>query len=228
MIHFGDHVADRADVLTVGKPDVRRCHAQEEVTMLSGIERVREVVVGKGRTTVPDFEAHEVVLDVALAVAPGKGAVLILTEVHHVAAVVERVERIDRVREEIPAIIALRIDDADLRVEVPFERAAHGIVPDGVGSLAREVLSVVEEVEAVLEFGIDLHRTHLRHGGAFIDEARGFNVDGRAVNLVDVGVFFRLAVEEAREFDLDRVEVVGVEAENRNAPWVRSMRRETV
>ena len=80
----------------------------------------------------------------------------------------------------------------------------------------------------LLEFGIDLHRTHLRHGGAFIDEARGFNVDGRAVNLVDVGEFFRLAVEEAREFDLDRVEVVGVEAENRNAPWVRSMRRETV
>ncbi len=70
-----------------------------------------------------------------------------------------------------------------------------------MGSLAREVLSVVEEVEAVLEFGIDLHRTDLRHGGAFIYEPRGFNVDGGAVNLVDVGEFFRLAVEEARVFD---------------------------
>ena len=133
FIHFNDHVADRAHVLAVGTLDVGRGHANEIVAVLHRIHCVREVVVAVRQAVIPDFAAHQVVLDVALAVAPGEGAVLVLTEAHHDAGFVDIVEVEDRIRIHIPADLALRVDDRVLRIAVPFERAAHGVVPNSAG-----------------------------------------------------------------------------------------------
>ena len=86
FVHFGNHVADGAHVLAVGTDVVGARHAQEVVPVLGVVHRVRVVVVAHREEAVEDFAAHDVVLDVALAVAPGERAVLILTEAHHHAA----------------------------------------------------------------------------------------------------------------------------------------------
>ena len=204
-------------MLPVGADMVGGGHAHQVVSVLHRIHGVREVVVAVRKTTVPDLAAHKVVLHVALAVAPGEGAVLILAEAHHVAAVVEGIKRIDGIREEIPAIVALRVDDADLRVEVPFKRAAHGIVPDGMGGLAREVLGVVEEVEAVLELRINLDHLRFEHVAMQSRRAAHLVIHGSRVDLVGVGELLRFAVELPGVGNFNRIHVVRIKTEDGNA-----------
>mgnify|MGYP000714240475 CR=1 FL=1 len=74
-------------------------------------------------------------------------------ETLHHAAVIERIGIEDRVRKEIPTNVARRVDDCVARFVVPFERPAHGVVPDGAATVGGLVGEVVDEVETVLEFG---------------------------------------------------------------------------
>ena len=94
-IHFGDHVANRADIAAVGTTNIVGCDAQKEVTVLGLIKGVRKVFVAGGETAVEDFAAHDVVLHVALTIAPGERTVVALLEAHHDAAVVDRFHVID-------------------------------------------------------------------------------------------------------------------------------------
>ena len=63
--------------------------AKEVVAVLRGVHRMTEVDVVGGEAAVEDFAAHDVVLHVALAVAPGEGAVAVLFEPEHHAAPVD-------------------------------------------------------------------------------------------------------------------------------------------
>ena len=188
------------------------------MTVLGRVERVREVVVGNGQTTVPDLAAHEVVLDVALAVAPGEGAVLILAEAHHNAGAVDVVIVEDCGRIHVPAKFALRIVDGVLRVAVPFERAAHRVVPDGAGRFRRRGDHVVDEIEAVRESRIHLLHLCFREDGSHARIAGGADVRRARINAVGLLLnALRLAVGVARVGNLNRVAVVRIETEDGDA-----------
>ena len=216
-VHLGDHVANRTHVLAVGKLQVGTPHAQEEVPVLRGIECVREVVVVHRERTIPDFTTHEVVLHVALPVAPGEGAVRRLTESHHVAAPEGVADVVDGFCEEVPTVFARRVDDAVLRIETPFERAAHRVVPDHVRGFPREVRGVVEKVEAVFELRIDLHGFDAGKRGLLETQTLRFAVHGRGINVVRVVEVFGFAVEDARVFDAHFVHMVWVKSEDGHA-----------
>lgn len=112
-------------MLAIGTDVVGARHAQEVVAVLGVVHRVRVVVVAHREEAVEDFAAHDVVLDVALAVAPGEKTVVILLEAHHDARLVHIAKIVDRVGEHVPTDVAGRVDDSVLREEVPLKGAAH-------------------------------------------------------------------------------------------------------
>ena len=156
LIHFDDHVANRADMLAVGTSMVGRGNAHEVIAVLHRIHGVREVGIAVGQLTVEDFTSHQIVLDVALAVAPGERAVIVLTEAHHDAGHIDIVRVVDLRGFHVPADLTLRVVDGVLRITVPFECAAHRVVPDRAGRVRRCRDHVVDEVEAVAERRINL------------------------------------------------------------------------
>ena len=204
-------------VLAVGTLVVGGSDAKEEVAVLRVVHRVRVVGEAKRQTTVEDFAAHDVVLDVALAVAPGEHAVGVLLEAHHHARAVDRVEVVDRVRKHVPADVTGRVENRVLRPEVPFEGAARGVVPDDARADAGLFRDVVDEVEAVLEFGIDLLHFNAVRNFLFHRDAGHFKVDGRGVELDRVGELFGLAAQFPGVGDFDLVDVVGIETEDGDA-----------
>jgi hypothetical protein len=103
-----------------------------------------------------------------------------------------------------------------LRV-VPFERPAHGVVPDGAAAVGGLVGEVVDEVETVLEFGIDLLHFHAEGHDRFVGRTSGFKVDGRCVDLNRIGEGFALSIEETGVGHFDLVEMVRIETPYRNA-----------
>ena len=111
LIDFDDDVAHRAHVLAVSADVIRGCNTHEVVPVLHRVHSVGEVVVAVRESAVKDLAAHKVVLHVSLAVAPGKGAVLILTEPHHDAGTVDVVVVVDRRRLHVPADFALGVID---------------------------------------------------------------------------------------------------------------------
>ena len=205
-------------MLPVGADMVGRGHAHEVVSVLHRIHGVREVVVAVRKPAVPDLAAHEVVLHVALSVPPGEGAVLILTEAHHDAGSVDVVIVEDRRRLHVPAQFPLRVVDGVLRVAVPFQSAAHRVVPDGAGRLGRRRNHVVDEVEAIREGRIHLLHFRLREDGSHAGIAGRADIRGTRIDAVDLLLnAFGLAVGEARVGDLNRVSVVGIKTKDRNA-----------
>ena len=206
------------DALAVRTTIVGIRNAKEEVAVLSGVERVREVGVAVREAAVEDFAAHEIVLRITLAVAEREGSVGILMEAHHDAGAVDGFRVIDGFDVHVPADFALRVENGVLRVVVPFERAAGGVVPDHAALLRSGREEVVDEVEAVLEFGIDLHDLGLEHVVVLSHRAVHRGVDRRGVHRVDLFLNARfLAVVDIGVAHLDLVVVVGIEAEHRNA-----------
>ena len=204
-------------MLAIGTDVVGACHAQEVVAVLGVVHRVRVVVVAHREEAVEDFAAHDVVLDVALAVAPGEKTVVILLEAHHDARLVHIAKIVDRVGEHVPTDVAGRVDDGVLREEVPLKGAAHRVVPDGARADAGLLGDVVDEVEAVLEFRINLLHFGAEERMALGFDAGDFRVRGRRVELIRVLEVFGLAAQRAGVAHLDHVDVVGIEAEDGNA-----------
>ena len=135
FVKLNDHVANRVDALAVRTAVVGVGDAQEAVAVLGVVKGVGVVGVLRRKLAVEDFAAHQVVLDVALAEAPGEGAVLRLLEAHHVAGG-PRVGRVaDQRVEQVPADGAGRVDDADVGVECPFKRTTRRVVPGEAGAL---------------------------------------------------------------------------------------------
>ena len=218
LVDLKDHVADRVDALAVGTAVVGRGDAQEVVAVLGRVHGVREVGVADGQAAVEDLAAHQVVLGVALAVAEGEEAVVGLMEAHHDAGLVDVLGIVDRRDEHVPADVARRVDHGVLRIVDPLKRAAHRVVPGRACDVAARRQEVVDEVEAVLEFGRNLLHFGLEHGVVLGGRAVRLSVDPGRVDAVDF-VFdagFLRAVDE-RVRHLDRVVVVGIEAEDRDA-----------
>ena len=114
--------------------------------------------------------------------------------------------------------VAGRVDHADVGVEGPFKRAAGRIVPGKAGALRgnrREL--VANEIEAVLEVRVNGLDFGVEHGAFLAGHAVGLRIDGRRVELIAFLKLLDLAVVEARVLHLNRVQVVGIKAENRNA-----------
>ena len=117
---------------------------------------MREVGITRRQTAVKDFAAHQVVLGIALAVAEREEAVLIHVEAHHDAGHIDIVRVVDLRGFHVPADLTLRVVDGVLRITVPFECAAHRVVPDRAGRVRRCRDHVVDEGEAVAERRINL------------------------------------------------------------------------
>ena len=205
-------------MLAVGTDVVGRGDAHEVVAVLHRIHGVREVSVAVGQAAVEDFAAHQVVLDVALAVAPGEGAVIVLAEAHHDAGLVDVVRIVDAGRLHVPAQFALRVVDGVLRIAVPFEGAAHRVVPDDARRVGRRGDHVVDEVETVLELLGHLPDLGLREDGLHARIACRRDVGGTGVDLVGFLLnALGLAFGGLRIGDLNGVAPVGIETEDGNA-----------
>ena len=225
FIDFDDHVAHRMDALAVGTTQVRRGHAQERVTVLRRVERVRIVGVAHRQATVEDFAAEHVVLGVALAVTEDEVAVGRLLEAHHDARLVGLLGVVHfDVGHEVPTHGARRVDDRVFGTERPFERAAHGVVPHEARSVGGSRNEVVDEVETILEGGIHLFDLHVERRMGLAGRAVRTEVNGGRVELIAVLEVFDFAVVNPVEFDFDRVEVVGIKTEDRNAAVVADVR----
>ena len=217
-LDLGDHVAHRADVLAVRPLVVGAGDPQEIVAVGRYVERVREVVVGGGQLAVEDLLAHDVVLDVALAVAPGQRAVAVLLEAHHHAGPVDAVDVIDGLRVHRPADLTPRVDDEVDRVVVPLERPADRVVPHRARALAGLGQEVVDEIQPVRELRLDLVDLRLGEEGRPLGRDAG-RVGGHRPDIDGVGLLqpLFLAGMDARVLDLDLVGVVRVQAEHGNA-----------
>ena len=188
------------------------------MAVLRLVERVGEVGVALRQHAVEDFAAHDVVLDVALAVAPGERAVLALLEAHHHAALVDALHVVDRVGHEVPADFAGGVDDGVLRIEAPLQGAARRVVPNDARALRGRNEKVVDEVEAILELFAHLHDFGVEHRALLAHGAVAFRVDGRRIDLVGFAdVLLGAERVNARVGHFNGVHVVGIEAENRNA-----------
>ena len=179
---------------------------------------MREVVVRRGQLAAEDLPAHDVVLDVALAVAPGHGAVVTLLEAHHHASPVDAVDVVDGLRVHRPADLALGVDDEVDRVVVPLQSATHRVVPHRARALAGLRQEVVDEVQAVGELGLDLVDLGLGEEGRALGLGAG-GVGGHRAGVDGVGLLdaLILAGDDLGVLDLHRVGVVGVQAEHRDA-----------
>ena len=196
---------------------VGRGDTQEVVAVLCGVHRVREVVVGEGEAAVEDFAAHEVVLHVALAEAPGERAVVVLTEAHEDAGRIDAFGIPNGAGVEVPTDFAGRVDDGRDRNEVPGERPAHGVVPDGAVVEADFRTHVVDEVETVFEGLVHLLDSRLEEARALELRALIDAHDRARVDRIGFSLRFVLAVEVAHVGDFHRVAVVGVKTEDGNA-----------
>ena len=219
-IDLDDDVTHRANVPAVGTLVVGARDANEIVAVLHRFECMAEVVIAFGQTAVEDLAAHDVVLGVALAVAPGEHAVVVLAEAHHDAALIDGARIKDRLGMQVPTQLALCVDDADLRIAAPFERAARRVVPHGALGLRIVIENVVDEVEAVLETLFNLDDLRVEEAALLSGRAIARRIGRTAVDAVAFSDLFGLrvrAVGGARVAHLDRVDPVGVEAENGNA-----------
>ena len=196
---------------------VERGNAQEIVSVLRVVERVAEVGEFLGQAAVEDLAAHEVVLRVALAVAPGERAVGRLAEAHHDAGAVNRFVVVDRRRVEVPAHGARCVDHGDLRIEGPFKGAAHRIVPDGAGGLRGRRQQIVDEVDAVLVLLGHLEDLRVEHVALLVGRAVRNIRDRRHPELVFFREGFRLPLEETGISHFDRIGVVRIEPPDGNA-----------
>ena len=225
LIDFSDHVADRVDTLAVGTTVVGRGDAQEKVAVLSRIKCVREVGITRRQTAVKDFAAHQVVLGIALAVAEREEAVLIHVEAHHDAGVINRFRIIDRIDEHVPTDFARRINDGVLRIVVPFKCAAGGVVPHHAGLLRSRRKEIVDQIEAVFEFRINLDHFRFKHVVMLSHRTVDRRINSRRVDAVLLflnAAFLTLVDDRIAHFD--RVVVVRVKTEHRNA-GVRAQKR---
>ena len=177
-----------------------------------------EVRIAVRKHAVEDFAPHQVVLHVALAVPPGERAVLILMEAHHDAGLVEASRVVDGRGLQVPAHLALRVDDGVLRVVVPLKRAARRVVPDRAAALGRFGEQIVDEVEAVAEAlggrGHDLRIKGL--DGAAVCP-RGIEIHGRRPDAVGLRFFNRPFSRLLRPLHLDFIQIFGIKAEDGDA-----------
>ena len=188
------------------------------MAVLCGIHGVREVRVTRRKPAVKDFAAEKVVLGVALAVAEGKHPVRSLMKAHHDAGLVDIFRVVNGIDVHVPADFALGVNDGVLRIVVPFESAAHRVIPDDTGEFPARGKEVIDEVEAVGEFRCDLLYFGLKHILVLGLRAVDFGVDRGSVGAVDL--FFNalrfLAVNNGVG-DFDGVHVVRIQTENGNA-----------
>ena len=217
LIKLGNHVAHGMNALSVRTAMIGARDADEGMSVLSIVERVGEVGVADRQAVVVDFAAHKVVLHVALAVAPGDVPVDILLEAHHDAGLINRLNVVDGFNVHVPADFALGVDDGVLRVEVPFHRAAHRIVPDRARRLGVLLHEIVDEVEAVLELRINLDHLRFEHVAMQSRRAAHLVVHGSRVDLVGVGELLRFAVELPGVGNFNRIHVVRIKTEDGNA-----------
>ena len=117
----------------------------------------------------------------------------------------------------VPAHFARGVEHGVKRIEVPFLGAAHRIVPDGAGGLGVLLHEVVHQVEAVLEFRIDLDDVGVEHLALEKRAAGDFVIDRRGIDLIGVLELFLLAVMDARVFDFNGVRIVGIQPPDGNA-----------
>ena len=139
-------------------------------------------------------------------------------EAHHDAGVINRFRIIDRIDEHVPADFARRINDGVLRIVIPFKGAAGGVVPHHAGLLRSRRKEVVDQIEAVFEFWINLDHFRFKHVVVLSHRAVDRRINGRRVDavLLFLNAAF-LALVDDRIAHFDRVVVVRVKTEHRNA-----------
>ena len=117
----------------------------------------------------------------------------------------------------VPAHFTLGVDDGIHRVEVPFHRAAHRIVPNHARGLGVLLHQVVDKVQTIGELRIHLDDLGFEHIVRKRRVAAHFVINRSRVNRVGFRNLFSLAVELARVAHFHLVVVVGIKAENGNA-----------
>ena len=216
-VDFDNHVAHGANTLVVGAAQIGARCTDKGVAVLRVIKRMREVDVAHRQTAVVNFAAHQIVLDVTLTVTPGDVAVFILLEAHHHARAIHLLDVVDRFNMHVPAHFTLGVNDGDHRIEVPFHRAAHRVVPNHASGLGVLLHQIVDKVQTVGELRIHLDDLGFEHIVRKRRVAAHFVIYGGGVDRIGFRNLFGLAVELARVAHLNLVVVVGIKAENRNA-----------
>ena len=147
-------------------------------------------------------------------------------EPHHDPGAVDVARIVDLGGEHVPADLTLRVDDGVLRVEVPLERPAHRVVPDGAHALRGRGEQVVDEVETVGEGlrGLLLHLDVKGLVGLPVGPG-GIEPDGGRRDLILLLDRFVLTLVHADVLHLDRVEVVRIKTEDGDAAVGAQRRR---
>ena len=223
-IHFNNHVADRADALLIETAEVSRCDAKQIVTVGHRIERMREVAVARRQPTIESLAAHDVVLHISRTVAPRNSAVVVLLEAHHDALGVDRFGIPNRRSVEVPANGARRVNNGNLRNEAPRESAAFRIVPDCARISAVGIAEVVDKVETIFEFRIDLLHLYVKHQVLFAGSPRFDAAQRTAIDRIGVFTLDLFAVKAVRILDFNLVGIVGIKTEHRNAGMRKQLR----
>ena len=160
---------------------------------------------------------HDVILSVALTVTPAHRAVSFLTEAHHRAAVPNVVKGINGFGQHVPANFARRINDRVLRRIVPLQRAAHRVIPNGLGTACVKLPEIVDKIETILEFRINLLHFRIKETRIAGTVAVGFNISRRcpdSVRLLDV---LHLIALPAVILHFHGITPVRIKPKNRNA-----------
>ena len=116
----------------------------------------------------------------------------------------------------VPAHFTLGVDDGIHRVEVPFHRAAHRIVPNHARGLGVLLHQVVDKVQTIGELRIHLDDLGFEHIVRKRRVAAHFVINRSRVNRVGFRNLFSLAVELARVGHFNLVVVVSVKAKDRD------------
>ena len=125
---------------------------------------------------------------------------------------------IDGIHVHVPAYGAGRVNNGVLRVEAPFERTARRVVPNNARTFGRRNEQIVDEVEAVLKFTVHLDDLRVKHGGFLRDRTVAFCINRRRIDLIAFADLFLFALEiGAGVGDLNRIHIVRIKTENRNA-----------
>ena len=153
-----------------------------------------------------------------LTVTPGESAVIILLNAHHDAAVPEGVHIKNRISLEVPADFTLGIGNPVNRVRGPLQRAAFRAVPNGLSSTAGNTANVIHVVQTIRKLpGRGLNDSRLRENGIFALGASQITPGRRRVHLIGFVEVFCLIVPDTVVTHLNMVDVVRVQAENRDA-----------
>ena len=217
-IHLKDHVAHGAHNLVVRALISVGSYAQQIVTVRFNLFRsMRKVGIPGRQTAIKDLATHDVILSVALTVTPAHCAVSFLTEAHHRAAVPNVVKGINGFGQHVPANFARRINDRVLRRIVPLQRAAHRVIPNGLGTACVKLPEVVDEIETILEFRINLLHFRIKETRIAGAVAVCFNISRRCPDSVRLLNVLHLIALPAVILHFHGITPVSIKPKNRNA-----------